>query len=229
LRNSIDITMHDRFGQVKDAAVDIPGKPIMEKLRLRANPLQWSLAKPLRPSKITIGFEAVEPLPDKIVAPIQQISEILITLPAGFQHLVSELSDFTLVNVEMPLKDGDWLDYMQKDRLRIQMNLNQTSWQTLKVGTYSFRFDVMVPDPLPNFNVWHIALCGPAPGSGETFPGGCNKITDPAVLIAYAIPGFNLGEAAVATGAAASSAFVGKAMSLVLLALHIVTQCIGSY
>merc|ERR1712227_272418 len=79
---------------------------------------------------------------------------------------------------------------MQKDRLRIILNLNRTSWTTLKVGTYLFRFDVLVPDPLPAFNVWHLALCSPS------FPGGCSKITDPAVLLTFGMPGFNLYERA---------------------------------
>jgi len=229
IRNLVSITLNDRFGQVKDAAVDLIGMPIQEKLRIRTTPLHWTLSKPRRPTMVTIGFEAVEPLPDLIVAPLQQVSEILITMPLGFQHLVDSPTEFTMVNMDMPLKDGDWLDYMQKDRLRIILNLNRTSWTTLKVGTYLFRFNAMVPDPLPAFNVWHLALCSP------TFPGGCSKISDPAVLITYAIPGFNLNEKATvspgfgigATSHADRRVSTSQTALLTLLMLHICVSLVG--
>merc|ERR1712032_696564 len=141
-----------------------------------------------------MGFKAIDPLPDLVVAPKQQVAEILLSLPVGFTHLVEKVNDFTMVNEDMPLQDGDWLDYMQKDRLRITLNLNQTSWTTLKAGDYRFRFPVLVPNPLPVFNVWHLALCMP------NFPAGCHRITDPSVLLAFAMPGFRLGQAPPAGG-----------------------------
>ncbi|CAE8592820.1 unnamed protein product [Polarella glacialis] len=62
---------------------------------------------------ITIGFEVMETLPDLIVAPDQQISEVLIELPTGFTHLVEKLTDFQLMN---------------EDRLTITMNLNRPNY-----------------------------------------------------------------------------------------------------
>jgi len=202
LRNELTLILKDRHGDVRDAAVDMPALDIQDKLKISGTPLQWTNAKALRSSVVTIGFECVEPLPDLVVAPLQQISEILITLPVGFTHLVSEVYDFTVLNEDMPFKEDGWLDFMQKDRLRIMLNLNQSAWMTLKTGVYQFRFPVLVPSPLPVFNVWHVALCSP------NYPEGCNRITDPAVMVVFPMPGFKIGEVygATAPGIAASAA-----------------------
>lgn len=188
LRNLLSLVLKDSAGNVRDAAVDIPGQPIQDKLKVQELAMTWSSAKALRSSVITVGFQALEQLPDLVVAPDQQISEVLIVLPQGFTHLVSTRSDFTLLNEDMPLRSGQWLDYMQADRLRVTLNLNRSSWTTLKAGRYQFRFPVLVPTPLPTFNVWHLCLCSP------NYPQGCNLITDPAVMVVFAMPGFQLGQ-----------------------------------
>eukprot|EP00933_Yihiella_yeosuensis_P034075 TRINITY_DN27621_c0_g1_i2.p1 TRINITY_DN27621_c0_g1~~TRINITY_DN27621_c0_g1_i2.p1 ORF type:complete len:1376 (+),score=242.81 TRINITY_DN27621_c0_g1_i2:170-4297(+) len=186
-RNELSILLKDKDGFVKDASVKMPGTRILEKIRLKESPMLWTSTKANRLSTITIGFDALESLPDLIVAPDQQIDEILITLPKGFIHQVQKLTDFQIMNEDMPLRKNDWLDFYQKDRLRISMELNVSgTWTTLKTGYYGFRFDVMVPSPLPAFNVWHLSVCSP------NFPEGCSKITDPAVMGTFAIPGFKL-------------------------------------
>jgi len=196
LRNELSLILKNKAGNVLDAAVGMPGLDIQSSLKIAELPLRWSQSKALRSSMITLGFEAVEPLPDLVVAPEQQVSEILIILPVGFVHLVGELNDFAVLNDEdMPFKEGDWLDFLQKDRLRITLDLNRSSWTTLKTGKYEFRFPVLVPSPLPAFNVWHMALCQP------NYPEGCNQITDPAVLVVYPMPGFEIGEVYVGPGA----------------------------
>jgi len=184
--NTLSIILRDRFGQVSDAAVQMQGAKVLEKLLIRESSLQYTSTKPERESTVTIGFEVLESLPDTIVAPDQQINEVLITLPFGFRHLVEKSTDFQMMNEDMPLRPGDFLDFYQKDRLRIFMELNQSSWVTLKSGVYSFRFNVMVPSPLPTFNVWHVSLCSPS------YPEGCARITDPAVMVTFPIPGFDL-------------------------------------
>merc|ERR1712039_706243 len=107
---------------------------------------------------------------------------------------------------------------MQKDRLRVILNLNRTSWTTLKIGTYTFRFPVTVPSPLPIFNVWHVSVCQ------KIFPGGCTKRSDPGVLITFAIPGFEYGQLApgssgygASAGATPGAAPHGLEMLLLLL------------
>jgi len=202
LRNELTLILYDRHGNVRDAAVDLPGLDIQDKLKIQESHLQWTSSKPLRSSVVTLGFEAVEPLPDLVVAPVQQISEILITFPVGFTHLIDEEHDFTVLNEDMPFKEYGWLDFMQKDRLRVMLNLNQSAWMTLKTGVYQFRFPVLIPSPLPIFNVWYVALCSP------NYPEGCNRITDPAVMVVFPIPGFKLNQeyGTLGVGIAASAA-----------------------
>ncbi|CAJ1331652.1 unnamed protein product, partial [Effrenium voratum] len=118
------------------------------------------------------------------------VDEILITLPNGFVHNVEKPTDLQLMNENMPLREIDYLDYFQKDRLRISLELNRSSWITLKSGSYGFRFNVMVPSPLPTFNVWFLSLCSP------NYPEGCTQITDPAVMATFAMPGFALNDPA---------------------------------
>eukprot|EP00929_Paragymnodinium_shiwhaense_P041335 TRINITY_DN21478_c0_g1_i1.p1 TRINITY_DN21478_c0_g1~~TRINITY_DN21478_c0_g1_i1.p1 ORF type:complete len:3380 (+),score=785.72 TRINITY_DN21478_c0_g1_i1:132-10271(+) len=228
LRNTMSLILKDRFHTVRDAAVAMPAPEIMSKLKLQSLPLMWSTSRPGRPAIITIGFRALEGLPDLIVAGDQQVSELLITLPVGFSHNLVSVNDFTVLNEDMPLRASPWLDFMRKDKLRITMDLNKTgSWTTLKKGDYAFRFSVNVPSPLPIFNVWHLSLCKPS------FPGGCLRLDDPGVMINFAIPGFRYGEtspiiqsssisvdmggATVATGAAAPSSTPAAALRLLLL------------
>eukprot|EP00913_Durusdinium_trenchii_P016502 g15510.t1 len=234
----------DPNGAVSDAAVAIPGARILEKLRIREGPLTWTSTKANRESTITIGFEVLESLPDLVVAPEQQIDEILITLPRGVVHLVEKLTDLQLMNENMPLRDVDYLDYFQKegperplqrgpvfgylrpvalfwsasrsstllkDRLRISLELNRSSWVTLKSGSYGFRFNVMVPSPLPTFNVWFVSLCSP------NYPEGCSQITDPAVMATFAMPGFNLGDEP--NGLSLTNSAVSKDASATVLCL----------
>eukprot|EP00928_Gymnodinium_smaydae_P087582 TRINITY_DN7182_c0_g2_i1.p1 TRINITY_DN7182_c0_g2~~TRINITY_DN7182_c0_g2_i1.p1 ORF type:complete len:1549 (+),score=405.83 TRINITY_DN7182_c0_g2_i1:4012-8658(+) len=188
-RNTISLILKDRYGYVKDAAVELPAPVIQDKLRIGTTQFRWTVSKPGRATTVTIGFQALESLPDPIIAPEQQISEVLITLPVGFIHLVENVNDFTVVNEDMPLRKGAWLDYMKQDKLRITMDLNTSiSWTTLKKGLYEFRFPVLTPSILPVFNVWHLSLCKPS------HIGGCALMTDPAVVITFPTPGFRLNE-----------------------------------
>ena len=78
--------------------------------------LLWTSTKANRASTITISFDILESLPDLVVAPDQQIDEILITLPRGFIHRVEKTTDLQLMNENMPLREVDYLDYFQKAR-----------------------------------------------------------------------------------------------------------------
>jgi hypothetical protein len=185
IRNVLSIILKDPDGTIRDAAVDLPGKSIWDKLKIQGRPLKWDLSKPGRTSSIEIGFTVVEPLPDNIVAPHQQVFTILITLPVGFIHLVQDSTDFQIVKgfENMPLAQPDWIDYMAKDTLRVYLNPNQTSWNALKADDYMFRFPVLVPHLLPAYNVWQVSLCRPGYGP-------CNRADAPAVLVNFPMLGF---------------------------------------
>merc|ERR1719487_2356839 len=87
----------------------------------------------------------------------------------------------------MPLAQPQPVDFMSKESLRVYMNPNGTSWNALKSGTYNFRFSVLVPAMLPAYNVWQVSLCRPGYGP-------CNRVTAPAVLINFAMTGFDFEE-----------------------------------
>jgi len=222
--NLASIFLKNQNGGIEDAAVMLPAMPIREKLRIQSMPLLWTASRGGRSSIITLGFSCMDTLPDDIVAPEQQVADILLALPVGFTHLVERMEDFTLVNEDMPLDtNGGWLDYMQKDRLRVTLHLNQSSWLTLKAGDYSFKFPVLVPERPPVFNVWQVALCRPSYG-------GCNRMTDPAVVVRFAYPGFELGQASpdadnaaiLASGSVRISRADGALIALAVVAMQLV-------
>jgi len=206
VRNVLSIVLKDYDGTIKDAAIDLPGVTIWDKIKVRAKPLMWDLSKPGRTSTITVGFTVVEPLPDNIVAPTQQVFTILITLPVGFIHLVQDATDFQILNENMPLAQPKPVDYMGKDALRVYLNPNGTSWNALKSGDYMFKFNVLVPEMLPAYNVWQVSLCRPGYGP-------CNRVTAPAVLVNFAMKGFVFDEVYVEQSTAAPSLGVAATSS----------------
>lgn len=210
VKNEISLILKNRNGQVKDAAVRMPAPPIQDKLRIQALPLQWTSSRAGRATTISIGFNALETLPDPIIAEFQQVGEILITLPSGFLHLVEIESDFSSTNEDLPKRRKGWLDYMKKNQVRVSLDLNQTgSWAPMKSGKYEFRFPVLVPMLLPAVNVWHISLCSPS------YPNGCTRLSDPNVLLSFPMAGFNFGDAGDTT------AMTGAALSLTFRPLFV--------
>jgi len=187
LANIMSLTLKDRHGNVQDGSIDLPGVPIRDKLQIEEDELIWTESRQGRPTLITMGFTPKDTLPDNVVAPNQQVQEILMTFPSGFVHLVESPLDFVALNEEMPFAQPDWLDYMQKDRLRVRLNLNQSAWLTLRSGNYRFRFPVLVPEQLPIFNVWQLSLC-------RSDKGKCDSPTAPAVIVNFAYPGFKFGQ-----------------------------------
>lgn len=222
LFNTVTIILRDRFGETSDGAVNLPGSRILEKLRIRQSAMTWTSTKPLRASTITIGFEVLETLPDLIVANESQINEILITLPKDFRHLVEKTTDFQLMNEDMPGYpfNYDWLHFHEEDRIHIKLDLNQSTWTTLKTGKYAFRFDVMVPLTLPTYNVWFLSLC-----MSDRDVNSCKRLTDPSVMATFSMPGFTLGGAVngLSVTGGAPRMLPAKAVLLVVLMFLSVT------
>jgi len=221
VRNEFSLILRNMYGNVEDAAVNMPAPQIMDKLRLAMLPMKWTSSRAGYSTVITMGFRALESLPDLVISRTQQISQILVILPVGFQHEVEQLSDFDVLNGEMPLKRvGEWLSYKEKDKLRVTLDLNvSNSWTTLTEGFYEFRFPVRVPAVLPIFNVWSLALCEPPIGEG------CKMLSDPGVLVTFSSPGFTLGEQSIGGGGdiAATGASWRPCPSAALLRLFLVS------
>jgi len=184
--NTLSIMVLDKHGMVQDAAMHLPGPPIRDKLKIKAAPLLWTQSNPNMPSVATVGFEVIDDLPDNVVAPDQQVAQILIVLPSGFQQTVQKTTDFVILNSDMPLASGNWLNYLLEDRLIVTMNLNQTAWKTLKAGVFMFSFPIQIPATLPVYNVWTLSLCTPSTV-------GCIQTSDPTVLVNFGILGFTFG------------------------------------
>lgn len=219
--NEFALTIKDSQGAVRDAARDIPGPQIQSLLRVAQQQLLWTSSRPSRESMVTLGFRVLEELPDVAVSLEQQVGEILIVMPSGFEHRVNTYKDFTLSSNDMPLlgehSAGNWLDLLHRDRLRLILDLNRSSWTRLPVGVYQFRFPIQVPGSLPEFNVWQMALCRPDFG-------GCLAMSDSAVIVQFAQAGFTFDQESppgavtpAAGGAVRHGCAAAAAAALVLL------------
>jgi hypothetical protein len=182
-RNTLSITLKDKYGNVRDAATDLPGYPMREKLKIKSVPLRWDISSPGRTSLVSVGFDVIEDLPDNVVAPNQQVFTILFTLPVGFIHLVEDVTDFQILNEEMPLATPQFINFLAKNHIILYLNPNQTSWNSLKAGEYTFKFPVLIPDILPAYNVWQTTLCRPRYGP-------CDRVSSPASLVNFVETGF---------------------------------------
>jgi hypothetical protein len=211
--NLFSIVLKDSAGNVQDAAIGVPGLPMMDKLQAREAPLRWTVSSPGWPTEMTMGFEVLETFPDLFVAADQQVGQILLSFPEGFVHQVSSETDLTILSGSMPLQSQNWLDYTQKDYLLIKLNLSQTFWTTLSRATYQFGIPVMIPYQLPAYNVWHVSLC-----KLTTQPDACTRPTDPGVLVTFAIPGFPFGDGTSGNAGGAPRA-APASMALVLWAV----------
>lgn len=148
LNNFFSLVLYDKHNKVRDAAMNIAGREIQSGLNLLGVPLHWSRADVGKPSKITIGFEVKESSSSQGDWLRSQIGEILINFPDKFIHMIDSLAHVELSRTGKKSKtfyffkkshhtmtgiDGEteatpgmsvatnWLDYTQKDRIRINL------------------------------------------------------------------------------------------------------------
>lgn len=180
--NAFSLVLKDRFGQVRDAAMNIDGWNIHTKLQMRAAPLAWSQSGSGTLSVITLGFDLLDELPDN---PPLILSEVLITFPQGFVHAIETSRDFESLNEEFPIDRGNpnWLDYTQMDRIRVRLALDVD----FKTGEYRFNFPVYVPQQMPPYNVWMTSMC-------KEGAGGCKTPSDSSVVVTFPVAGFKIGQ-----------------------------------
>ncbi|CAD7936810.1 unnamed protein product [Amoebophrya sp. A120] len=177
----------------RDAVFSIAPLTLQPGLDLRGRALDWTRAEAGKLSGITLSFEVREsPKSDGNVIK-NRIGEILINFPMGFVHNIDalshvevsrqELDSATTVTPGMFLKTPNWLDYTEKDRIRISLN---SPPGILENGIYQFTFLVTMPMQVPRDNVWTISLC--------EANGGCISASDKTVLVMFPVPGFALGQ-----------------------------------
>lgn len=190
---SIQLFGKDDSHYARDAAINVMGLAIQPGLDLRGEPIEWTRSQPGKLSGVTLGFQVHEsPKSDGNVLK-QRIGEILINFPTGFKHQVDALSHVEVSREELDtntptipgmfLLSPNWLDYTEKDRLRISL---MSPPGVMENGIYKFTFLVQIPVQMPRDNVWTVSLC--------EANGGCISASDRTVLVVFPIPGFAAGE-----------------------------------
>jgi hypothetical protein len=165
-----------------DGAFELPGKPFVP-LPITQPSLAWSTAGFNQRSSVTVGFTFTNTT--------SNIQALLITLPPGFSHTVTQASDVKSSNAMLPLMKGgeDWIDAVLTNRLRI---LLEPSDLVIAAGSYRLTFPVLLPETayiLPRWNIWMFSLCGDR--------NTCLTPEDFGVLVSFPMAGFGPGEVSV--------------------------------
>jgi len=183
--NSFFVVVRNPLGQVVDAAMDVPGYPIIHGLKVTALDLIWSPANPGSQNVVSLGFELLEELPAQ-GPPV--ISEIVVTIPRDFAQNVRRISHIESLGDPMPYRSSRSGGYLiNSDPRQITLLLDESKTSVLPVGRYRFSFPVTVPARMPKYNVFTITLCGPnTAGSNST----CTGQNDPRALVTFPMTGF---------------------------------------
>merc|ERR1719379_799998 len=177
-------------GTAIGAVYDFPGPDVVFGLKMDGVSINWfanvagagsqaaltiSVRDSLLDNTATFEYPAVNGTDGSDV--YREITRLLVSLPEGFTHFVSERKD-VIVYPEMAVNadlDGDENPVGSTDR-SWWLDFPQGEANPLKPGDVTFRFAASAPAQLPNFNVWRVSLCeGPClPGSqahvAVTFP-----------------------------------------------------------
>jgi len=172
-------------GEVRDAAMSVPGRRVQHGLALSAMELIWGTAEPKRNTYVSVGIELTAELPLKD-PPI--MSELVIQVPADFTQQVQKSSHVEVLTTPLPQRSGGWLDVSNPSRLRLL--LDEQKVQELEIDAYRFQFPIQVPSVMPKYNVWEMTVCGPALTPNAT----CTGKDDVRALITFPLAGFAMGE-----------------------------------
>lgn len=183
--NNFYIMVLSNTGEVRDAAMSVPGRRVQHGLALSAMELIWGTAEPKRSTYVSMGIELTAELPLKD-PPI--ISELVIQVPADFTQQVQKSSHVEVLTRPLPQRSGGWLDVSNPSRLRLL--LDEQKVQELEIDAYRFQFPIQVPSVMPKYNVWEMTVCGPALTPNAT----CTGKDDVRALITFPLAGFAMGE-----------------------------------
>lgn len=179
--NKFNLIIRDRDGNVVDANYGIPGKEIAPSMKVGDPRLSWTRSEPGQPTTIAveITFDQDTDL----------LKALLINFPDNFIHDIQKPTDVMNLNKKFPVASSTtWIDVVGTDRIRILLD-DTEEMTTIKADTYTFSFPVLVPCctpvDMPRNNVWYLSLC-------QTRE--CLRPTDPTVIVALPMAGFNLGE-----------------------------------
>jgi len=217
------VLLYDRHGDVQDAAMNIFGPNVTDKLIIMVptdqQGFKWQ-PPTIEAGSVTVvtfllSFEQDVP-PDPAEPPV--IGNILFTLPKGFMHDIRVPNDFMYDSDWAPFAEigggGPKIHYKQLDRVRLTVDNGQYSDEvkTIIKKQYSFSFPVIIPEIIPTTNIWTVSVC-------STEDGGCMSPEDSSVLLNFPLAGFQIGDTHPHTKRTRVSAAGGIAVLAALIAV----------
>jgi hypothetical protein len=181
--NEFNLVVTDSKGEVLSGHYGFSGKTI-QNIFVREPMLSWAGETPGGKSKITLGFEVLQPL--------KGVKALMINFPEGIEQDVSVPQHLMNVNGNLPLRctgkcpttdASQWADYSNPSSLKLLLRDEE-----IPPGVYKFLWEVTLPkDKMPSNNVWYLNLCRNSlclgPQDDEAF-----------VLVSFSMAGFNLGQ-----------------------------------
>jgi len=176
--NLLAIEVIDSLGHVQEAYRDVVGSSI-HLLPIQALPLHWSASVPGNESNITVSFRVSEliTLEQQAAGGIQDMGEVLITLPLGYSHSVAGRDDVDIHGPLPVLTTANGVVASDPGELRFRLRN-----VPLGVAYYEIRFPILVPEVNPVYNLWQVSMCGRS--------GDCSNSSASGVVLNMPTPGF---------------------------------------
>jgi len=182
--------LRDAAGQALDVALEVPGEPLLEGLRLTVWPLWWQ--------RLEIGMTSLQ-----VTVPLELMDDadvtvrgVLITLPAPW---VVDMTD-AVVHVHTAYGTARLPEagvaQLSTDAGSLLLRLDGSRLQR---GMYLIRFQMARPDTMPSLNLWQVALCSETLATDTDrcnlqragAAAGATNVRGRAVLTVFALAGFN--------------------------------------
>jgi len=185
--NIFKILVYTPEGKVVDAAMNVPGNRIEHGITLSALELIWGSSDGGKASQISVGFELLAEMPE-VEPPL--MSEVVVTLPETFEHVVTRASHIEVLGAPFPFRNPNWLNVDNPRQVKLLMD--EKAVATLPLGLYRFSFPALLPSKMPKFNVFLVSICGPnLDGTNATCSGDPQ---DARVITTFPLAGFELGD-----------------------------------
>eukprot|EP00746_Dinoflagellata_sp_MGD_P145662 gnl/MRDRNA2_/MRDRNA2_78248_c1_seq1.p1 gnl/MRDRNA2_/MRDRNA2_78248_c1~~gnl/MRDRNA2_/MRDRNA2_78248_c1_seq1.p1 ORF type:complete len:3328 (+),score=541.16 gnl/MRDRNA2_/MRDRNA2_78248_c1_seq1:874-9984(+) len=183
MNNEFNLVVTNAKGEVLSGHYGFQGKPI-HNIFVREPMLSWAGEEPGGMSKITLGFEVMQPL--------KGVKALLVNFPDGIKQHIKVPHHLMNVNENLPLRctgkcptadASQWADYSNPSMLKLLLKDEE-----IPPGVYKFLWEVTLPeDKMPANNVWYLNLCRNSlclgPQDDEAF-----------VLVSFSMAGFKLGQ-----------------------------------
>jgi hypothetical protein len=183
MNNEFNLVVTNSKGEVLSGHYGFQGKPI-HNIFVREPMLSWAGEEPGGVSKITLGFEVLQPL--------KGVKALLVNFPDGIEQHITVPHHLMNVNENLPLRctgkcptadASQWADYSNPSSLKLLLKDEE-----IPPGVYKFLWEVTLPaDKMPANNVWYLNLCRNSLCLGP-------QDTEAFVLVSFSMAGFKLGQ-----------------------------------